>query len=203
MHLERLLYQTKNWKANLRALRLGSYIAVEGLTAKIVGATDGRMTLAGTVSATLTRANPKWYQARKVYLGVISKRVVTTAFVNYLRDYMNAAAGAANISTFRYHECGTGVVAEAIGDTALGTPCTTVLNPASTRAAGTQVGSTAKTYSSVGTLIFSGTAAVTEHGLFNTAATGILMDRSVFAAINVVNLDSIQFTYTLTIADGG
>jgi len=43
---------------------------------------------------------------------------------------------------------------------------------------------------------------VTEHGLFNASSAGTLMDRTVFSAINVVNGDSIQFTYELTATAG-
>lgn len=199
MNLEKFWYQIKNWKAHLRAFWYGSYIVIEAGLAKLLAAgTEGRARAYGTLNIVIHRANGK-----KLDLGCVGKRVVTTAFVNYLRDDMANAAGAADISTFKYHECGTGVVAEAITDTALGTPCTTVLNPDSTRAVGTQDNTTAKTYKSVGTLTFDGAAAVTEHGIFNAATVGVLLDRTVFAAINVANGDSIQFTYTLTISDGG
>ena len=197
MKSERLLYQIRNWRAHWRALYLGSYIIIEGTLARWIGDSE-RITMAGVLGVRIIRAN-----GSALDLGVVSKRVVTTAGVNYLRDDFNAAAGAADISTFKYHGCGTGVGAEAVGDTALGTESTTALNPDSTRAVGTQVGSVAKTYSSVGTLTFDAAAAVTEHGLFNAATTGILWDRSVFAAINVGSGDSIQFTYTLNILDGG
>jgi hypothetical protein len=136
-------------------------------------------------------------------LGLVSTKVVTTAGVNYLRDDFAAGAGSADISTFKYHECGTGTNAEAVGDTALQTPCTTVLNPDSTRAVGTQDNGTSKHYKSVGTLTFDGAAAVTEHGLFQATTTGTLWDRSQFSAINVASGDSIQFTYDLTLSDGG
>jgi hypothetical protein len=199
MNSEQLLYKIRNWKAAWRAFYYGSYVWLESGIANLLSiGTEGRTRAYGTLGIVVHRAD-----GSKLDLGCVAKRVVTTAFVNYLRDDLNNAAGAADISTFKYHECGTGVVAEAIGDTALGAPCTTALNPDSTRAVGTQVGSVAKTYSSVGTLTFDAAAAVTEHGIFNAAATGILLDRSVFAAVNVASGDSIQFTYTLTIADGG
>jgi hypothetical protein len=197
MKIQKLLYQIRNWRAHWRAFYLGSYIVVEGALARLLGNTD-RVLMYGAVSARIIRAN-----GTMLDLGCIGKRVVTTAGVNYLRDDFAGAAGAADISNFKYHACGTGAAAEAIGDTALGVECTTALNPDSTRAVGTQVNSVAKTYSSVGTLTFDGAAAVTEHGIFNAASVGILWDRTVFAAINVAALDSIQFTYTLTIADGG
>jgi hypothetical protein len=203
MNIEKLLYQIKNWNAHWRAFYLGAYVLVEGIAARAVGSVEGRAKLFGAVDIKITRANPKWWQSKTLNLGCVGKRVVTTAFVNYLRDDLANASGGADISTFKYHECGTGTTAEAIGDTALVTPCTSALNPDSTRASGTQVNSVAKTYSSVGTLTFDASAAVTEHGLFNAASSGTLMDRTVFSAVNVASGDSIQFTYTLTISDGG
>jgi hypothetical protein len=194
-----LLYKIRNWKAVWRAFYMGAYITLDTQLAKLLRVdTGGTARAYGTLGAVLIRAD-----GTRLDFGCVARRVVTTAFVNYLRDDMANAAGGADISTFKYHECGTGVAAETIADTALGTPCTTALNPASTRATGTQVNGTAKTYQSVGTLTFGSTAAVTEHGIFNALTTGVLLDRSVFAAINAAALDSIQFTYTLTIADGG
>ncbi len=48
-----------------------------------------------------------------------------------------------------------------------------------------------------------GTLAVTEHGILSQAATGggTLLDRNVFAAVNLVTpVDSLTTTYTLTIS---
>ena len=198
--LNKLFYQIKNWKAHWRAFYLGSYVVVEGALAKALGATEGAARMTGTVNITVVRANPKWWQAKTLDLGCVGKRLVTTAFINYLRDDLANAAGGADISSFKYHECGTGAVAESAADTALGTPCTTVLNPDSTRGVGTQANGVSLTYSSVGTLTFDGSAAVTEHGLFSAASAGTLMDRTVFTAVNVLSGDSIQFTYTLTMS---
>lgn len=95
-----------------------------------------------------------------------------------------------------------------------------------TRATGTQVNSGAgtvaspATYKSVGTISYTSSLAITEWGLFNQAAQGgHLWDRRWFntagapattaaaaltsAPINVINGDSIQFTYTLTANQGG
>lgn len=199
MKLEVLLYKIRNWKAYARALVYGSYVLVErGVAVATVGAMGGRQKYYGSLNAKVIRANGK-----ELDLGCVGKRVVTTAFVNYLRDDLANASGGADISTFKYHECGTGTTAEAIGDTALVTACTTALNPDSTRAVGTQVNSVSGEYTSVGTLTFDASAAVTEHGLFSAASSGTLMDRTVFSAVNVASGDSIQFTYTLTISAGG
>jgi len=58
---------------------------------------------------------------------------------------------------------------------------------------------------SVGTQSFTGSGAITEHGLFSviTESAGVLWDRSVFSAINVDNGDSIEWTYTCTVSAGG
>jgi len=196
---EKTRYQIRNWRSHLRAIFLGSYIWVEDKVANlIVGhrGFEGRAKVLGTLGVKLLRAD-----GSVLDLGCVSKRVVTTAGVNYMRDDFNAATGAADITNFKYHDSGTGTTAEAIGDTDLVTPA----GP-TTRATGSQSGAVSKQYVTVGTISYTGALAITEHGVFNQAARGAgstLWDRSVFAAINVVNLDSIQFTYTLTIADGG
>jgi hypothetical protein len=123
--------------------------------------------------------------------------VVTTEGVNYLAA--DFAAGANDINLFKFHDSGTGATAAAIGDTDLQTPA----GP-TTRATGSQNAST-NTYTTVGTISYTGTLAITEWGLFTTAsrASTDIWDRKVFSAINVVNGDSIQFTYVLTITAGG
>lgn len=132
--------------------------------------------------------------------GVVSRKKVTTAGVNYLVD---AWQNTVELETMKYHGCGTGTTAESNADTALVTESTTILNPDSTRATGTLAeGASANIFSSVGTLTFDGPGAITEHGLFSQAATGggTLWDRSVFSAVNVASGDSIQFTYQLTVS---
>ena len=199
MNIAKFLYQLRNWRAHARAFFLGSYIWLEAkLLPFIISGYRGWVKAYGQLDIVVIRKD-----GTTLNLGCVGRRVVTTAFVNYLRDDLANAAGGADISTFKYHECGTGVVAEAITDTALGAPCTTVLNPDSTRAVGTQDNTTAKTYKSVGTFTFDGTATVTEHGIFNAAIAGTLLDRTVFAAVNIAVGESIQFTYSLTISDGG
>lgn len=125
--------------------------------------------------------------------GVISRRVVTTAGVNAIRDQFLATFTLAN---FKYHASGTGTTAEAVGDTAL-------VTEAATRVAGTQVSGGTGAYQTVATIPYTGTLAITEHGIFSASSVGTLLDRSVFTAINVVNGDSITFTYTITFSAGG
>lgn len=123
--------------------------------------------------------------------------LVTNAGVAYQATDMASGGVTPTISGFKYHDCGTGVGAEAVGNTALGTPW------GGARVVGTPTNPTAPQYRSVATITFNAGFAITEWGLFSAAAVGTLWDRRVFAAVNVVNLDSIQFTYTLTINAGG
>jgi len=137
--------------------------------------------------------------------GVVARRVITNAGVTFLRDDWNASAQV--YANMNFHGIGTGVGAENVTDTALGTESTTALNPNSTRATGTRSTPASNQWRSVGTLTCDADIACTEHGIFDQAATGggTLWDRSVFAAINLVgaNPDSIQCTYTCTLSAGG
>lgn len=151
----------------------------------------GPPVILGKLSAVLVRND-----GSTIDYGVLGYRVVTTAYVNLLVDELQSSQ--AGHSTFLYHDSGTGTTAEASGDTTLVTKVETG------RATGTQTeGASANIYRSVGTISYTGTRAVTEHGLFNASSGGTLMDRTVFSAINVVSGDSIQFTYELTATAGG
>lgn len=125
--------------------------------------------------------------------GLISTKVVTTAGVNFIVD---AFQNTTELETMKYHACGTGTNAEAIGDTTLQTEV-------ETRTSGTTTeGASANIYRTVGTISMTGTRAITEHGVLSAAAAGTLLDRSMFSAINVISGDSIEFTYELTFPAG-
>lgn len=132
---------------------------------------------------------------RVVNYGTVSYRVVTSAFAADVVDNLQAAA--ASFQAYDFHDSGTGSTAEASGDTALVTPVGIA------RVSGTASEPATNQYRSVATISYTGTAALREHGLFNASSAGTLMDRTVFAAINVENGDSVQFTYTLTVTAGG
>jgi hypothetical protein len=159
----------------------------------------GIPTLTAQLAIRLFRAN-----GEIVDYGVVSYRVVTDAGVAFIVDDFDPAA-TTDISTLKYHGCGTGTGAESASDTALGTESTTALNPDSTRATGTATQPSANIYRSTGVVTFDASAAITEHGIFSQAATGggTLLDRSLFSAINVVSGDSISFQYSLTVSSGG
>jgi len=133
---------------------------------------------------------------------VVKDKVVTDDFVELIVDTL--VANDDGIKDFKYHHSGTGVGAEAAADSGLGTP------ELDARTVGTQAENTSKVYQSVATETFDGVAAITEHVLFNTAGAGgppvtggVGMDRTKFAAINVVDTNQIQWTFEITFASGG
>lgn len=125
-------------------------------------------------------------------------KVVTNAFVADLVDVLQGKAGPlGTIGDYKYHASGTGTASEAASDTSLGAEV-------GSRVVGTQEeGATANIYKSVATISYSGSYAITEHGLFNASSGGTLMDRTTFPAINVVSGDSIQFSFQITFSSGG
>jgi hypothetical protein len=159
------------------------------------GARQELMRIAGIGTLAELRATHIDANGVRTDLGVISRRVVTTAGVAWLAT---AFTNTVEPETLNYHDCGTGTTAEAVGQTTLVTPY------GGARATGTQStpGST-NVYRSIGTVTFTGTLAITEHGIFTASSSGTLFDRSLFSAINVVNGDSIQFTWDVTFPSGG
>ncbi len=138
-----------------------------------------------------------------VDLGLVSLRVVTDTGVAFIVD---AFQNTTELENMRYHGYGTGTTAEAAGQTALVTELTTQYATDNTRPTGsTTEGASANIYRSVGTLSPDASVAITEHGLFSQAATGggVMIDRSVFSAINLISGDSLQTTYDLTFSSGG
>lgn len=139
-----------------------------------------------------------------VPLGLASLRVVTDTGVGYIVD---AFQNSVELENMKYHGFGTGVGAEAVGNTALGTEFTTQYAVDSTRPTGSTTEAAANIYQTVATFSpdSGGTLAVTEHGILSQAATGggVLLDRTQFSAVNVVaGSDSIQSDYRFTITSG-
>lgn len=178
------MYKIKNWRAYVDRVVQRLFVRTGGQL--------GVLMMRSELTAKVVRAD-----GSEQDLGLLSCRVVTTAGVNYMRDDFNAATGGADIGNFNFHDCGTTNTAEAVTDTTLAAAY------GGARVAGTQSSPASKQYRTVGTITFSGTFAIVEHGIFSASSAGTLWDRSVFAAINVVSGDAIQFTYTLTINDGG
>jgi hypothetical protein len=106
------------------------------------------------------------------------------------------------LELMRNHGIGTGTVAAAETDTALGTELTTQYNPDNTRATGSLTeGASPNIFRTVGTNTVDAAVAATEWGLFSQAAApgGTLWSRVVFTVINLASGDSLQTTYDLTV----
>lgn len=87
---------------------------------------------------------------------------------------------------------GTGTVAPAVGDTALGAEIGTRV--AVTKSRSSNVLTTSATFAAG-----NGTGAVTEAGIFNASTTGDLYSRITFSVINKGASDSLTLTWTWTI----
>ena len=140
------------------------------------------------------------------HFGLASLRVVTNNGVAFI---VNAFLGTTALTNMKYHGIGTGTAAELVGDSALGTECTTALNPDNTRATGTTVAFASNIYQTVATNNVDAATPVTEHGIFSSptvavaSGTNVLFDRSVFAAVNLGIGDGIQTDYRGTFTPGG
>jgi hypothetical protein len=170
---------------------------LRGLFAIGVAKAVGAPTYYGVVSGVVTRRD-----GRVQDLGILSCRVVTTTGVGFIVD---AFQNTVELENMKFHGFGTGGSAEASGNTDLTTELTTEYAVNSTRPTGsTTEGASANIYRTVGTLSPDATVAITEHGIFDQAATGggVLLDRSLFSAINLISGDSLQITYDLTLTAG-
>jgi len=180
------------WKA--RNMLRWSFVwgVITTLLARLFSKITGIPTILGQLEARLVRSD-----GRVIDFGVVSRRVVTDAGVGYLVDAWDAGT----VIAFNFHASGTGTTAEAAGQTALTTEAAAITD----RATGTKSQPAANQLQSQATQNFTGAGAITEHGLFSvvTESSGVLWDRSQFAALNVANGDSIQWTYTCTLNSGG
>ena len=164
--------------------------------AQAIARRAGLMTAHGELYLTLIR------DGEPFPLGLAGLRVVTTAGVGYIVD---AHQNSVELENMRYHGYGTGTTAEASGDTALVTELTTQYASDSTRPTGTLTENAANIFETVATLSpdTGGTIAITEHGIFSATSSGVLLDRTVFSAVNLVaGSDSLQTTYRLTYTAG-
>ena len=178
------------WRVK-QALRRDVILGIIGTSAaKALTRLTGIPTLTSQLSARLIKAD-----GSVVNYGIVSRRVVTTAFVNEMVDQMIAETS--TWGDFKYHDSGVGTTPAAVGDTDIET------TDAESRATGTQVENAANIYETVGTISYTTTKSITEHGVFNASTSGILIDRHVFTSIGVENGDSIQFTYDFTVSSGG
>ena len=112
-------------------------------------------------------------------------------------DYINGVAtGPTDLGGSNAHvDWGTGTTGAAAGDTALETPAPEARSIAvATEITTTTTGDTNQW---VATITATATRVITEAGLFDSLTAGVLIIRSVFAAINLDSGDKIEFTITL------
>ena len=118
----------------------------------------------------------------------INNLVVTTGLgfiASRMKDTTDAAMG--------YMAIGTGTVAAAAGDTTLGTELDRNALT-STTVTGNEIAYIASWGAG------DGTGAITEAGLFNAAAAGDMLARTVFAVVNKAANDTLSITWTITLS---
>lgn len=123
-------------------------------------------------------------------LGRVSSGKVTTAFRDF--EALNLVTDSTLYGDFKWHEVGLSATAESNAQTGL------LSSTGIARVAGTQTNPTASTYQTVATVIADSTETWQEHGIFNTAGSVTLLDRSLISpVVNTVSGDTILFTYIL------
>lgn len=158
----------------------------------------GVPTYYGALFATILRGD-----GRAIPLGLASLRVVTDTGVGYIVD---AFQNSVELENMKFHGYGTGSTAESAAQTGLVTELTTEY-AGNVRPTGTTTeGASANIYRSVATLTpdSGGTIALREHGIFSANSAGVMLDRTLFSAINLDSAagDSLQTTYDLTFPSG-
>lgn len=144
----------------------------------------------GHILISVTDKDGKLKEERDVY------NVITTAALAEVSGLVGATGSK---TAFTYLAVGTGTTGAAAADTALETE---IADSGLARAAATvsQVTSaeTNDTLRLSKAFTVTGTKAVTEAGALNAGAAGTLFGRQVFAAINVVNGDTLTIQYNFT-----
>ncbi len=191
MNWDKVLYQARNYRSLYESLKVGSGVGIAHML--------GVCTMHGSLSAVLCQrvGDSALNGGRMIDLGLLGQRVVTDAGVAFLVD--DWADDTKDITNMNFHDSGTDGTAENANQTNL----IAEAGP-TTRATGSKSQPSANILRSVGTIAYTGTLGILEHGLFSTAArtTDELWDRTIFSVINVVNGDSIQFTYDCTLTAG-
>lgn len=109
--------------------------------------------------------------------------------------------GADSEAAFTYIAVGIGTTAANVANTTVETEITdSGLARAAATASRVTTTQTNDTAQLTKTFSVTGTKAVTESGVLNAAASGVLLCRQVFSAINVVNLDSLTITWKIKCA---
>ncbi len=133
---------------------------------------------------------------------VIDRREVKNLVVSAGKALAAGLINGALTTPAKYIAIGTGTVAPAAGDTALGTEITTGGGARAVATTLDRVTTTVTNDTARAILTFSFTAsfAVTEAGLLDAASAGNLLCRQTFAAVNVVSGDSLQITWKVQVS---
>lgn len=127
-------------------------------------------------------------------VGLVGRAKVTVEFRDFQVD--NLVTDTTEWGDFKFHRPGLSTQAEANTDTGL-------ITDAGLEATGTQLeGATADIYKSVATVTADATETWEEHSIASQtgAGGGELMDRTLISPnVSVVNLDTVEFTYQITI----
>ncbi len=127
-------------------------------------------------------------------VGLVSHGKVTVEFRDFTVDQLQTETS--EWGDFKFHRPGTSNQAESSADTGL-------IADAGLTATGTQIeGAGADIYKSVATVTADATETWEEHSIASQtgAGGGELMDRSLISPnVSVVNLDTVEFTYEITI----
>ena len=138
----------------------------------------------------------KLYRGEELIEERAGRNIITTDGKSFLAAFLNSAAATAATWVMRYIAIGTGIGGESAGDSALGTE--------SARATtGTCSNITGGIYRVTATFASgSGTGAITEYGLFNTASSsaGVMFSRDLESAINKGANDTLTVITDITVA---
>lgn len=132
-----------------------------------------------------------WSDSRKIH------NLTTTAGKAGVASRINGSGGEA---AFTYIAVGIGTTAANIADTTLESEIVdSGLERANATASRVTTDTTNDSARLVQTFTVTGTKAVTESGVLNAGAAGVLLARQVFSAVNVISGDSLQVTWTFDV----
>lgn len=120
------------------------------------------------------------------------------SLVQFLVDFAGASPAGSAGWDMRYLAIGTGAVAAAATNTALGTEVGTRVSGTKSVQSGGSINNVFQCQGTFAAANPASDAAITEAGLLNAATLGTLFNRVVFSAINKTTADSLQLTVRIT-----
>lgn len=129
----------------------------------------------------------------QIYLNDEKVQDVDNLVVTVGREFVASRMASASATVMSHMAVGTGTTAAAVGQTALITESARVANTSAV-VTGANVAYTATFPAGTGT------AALTEAGIFNASSAGTMLCRTVFSAINKGAADSLTIVWTVTVS---